>query len=353
MIPRWARSIGTLTLTFAALGSVGVVIKELRDIHMEAGELPREEKLARADGLPIEFADLALEVKGTNAARDYTEAIALLKESASNRIDQGLKAADQILDGRRSSEKFDDWGLALDKASQGSIKDYCRFDRDWLRGPSFSNLKDLGALAHLLAGRAALNGDLTDLYAAAKIAKHLGGDPVLEAELAQDEAIQQVCSAAWQIGKAHPDEELTLRSILRELPPCNLERRVGGELIRARARIRNSGATPEEMVAGGNTEVVREAYEAIVIRNFRRLYQDLKESRDWQTIEASLEARESFVQEDPSDTGKVLRSSMGPWLNTARQARKAQERIRATDQALNLLGQPQTQQSSEDFHTVA
>ena len=350
---RWVRSIFTLTLTAATLGVTGVVIKSAHDVRATASELPQQLAAAKREGIPTAAAELAAEnfTDGAhNAAPIYDDAIKLLKSVGSDRIDNGLKSSAHVLRGRASMAQKEQahlemlgFGPALEKAILGSVRTNCAFTPTWSLGSGYPQLKPLTTLARLLAARAALDHDLTDLFAAVRVTNHIGLIPVLEAEQEQTIAIEDTCLAAWEIAKADPTNALTCKTLLEELPGIRLERRVGGELLRALTAIKGLGASPNdalhEMVALPGSPQLTEAYETEVVRSLRAIHRLAKNAKRYPDIEDGLLAIEAGSKDDHSLAGRVLYVLIGPWSQTAHAARRAQERKASTIQALTMLGQ--------------
>jgi len=313
MIPHWAKSIGAMTLTFAALGPVALVVAQVVGYRIHAAPLDRELRLTEDAGLPVAPDELNdPDTHGVNGAPEYDDAMRMLVKVDPALLQRGLTGIDNVVAGkdgksdRRDADAvLDASAPAMEKAVLGSVADRCEFPRNWTHQDPTPELRPMVKLAKLLAGRAVLESDLSDLLAAALITTHLGSAPSLAAEHSQDEAIETVCGAAWQIGKRRPDQAQALQGIIDSLPDADLADRVGGELVWGRLHSRS------------------DADQIVMLRKSRALYEDLVRAKGWDSIDKVLEG-----VSDPR------------WRQTEIASRKAQERRDTTAQALKMLGMP-------------
>jgi hypothetical protein len=264
-------------------------------------------------GLPVAPDQIAKsDAQGINGANDYTEAMRLLAQVDPATIRRGLAGIDQVLSGKSDVRDRRDANVALEACSPaieeavaGSVCDRCVFPILWDQPDPVPELGPMVTLGKLLAGRAALESDITDLLAASYMARHLGSLPLLAAEGAQDESINAVCDAAWEIGRHRPDQSAALQGLLNVLPDADLADRIGGELIWARSRCH----TDEEQID--------------VLQRSRELYGQVVQARTWPEIEDVLAG-----VDDPR------------WRQTAEASRRAQERRSAALDALKMLERP-------------
>lgn len=344
------RGLGAVAcLVFATMG-----FRMARDLKAAASDLPRELRLASADGLATEPQDLSRSLNPQdNAAPLYERAIAAFDKRPLPETSARLDALNHFLaDGSESASargSVEKWSKSMVLASEAAAKPDCDFQRVWQAGAG-SEASDMKCFVKLFSARAVLQHRLRDLEIARRISIHTGCDPTLEAGLAQAECNRIWMDACWRFASRSQDpvEQLRARTLVATAEMPNLKARLSGELVLARARIHRMTLRSDESekldpaaeASGGlaDSPLAIDAFESKVVGLYRRIYEALPhDPLDYEGVLDAANRIERSVDRQDELSEKLDRYLLPDLTDVAKRCEKIAERQRTIGQAITLL----------------
>jgi hypothetical protein len=334
-----------------------------------ASQRDAEYAAARAEGLPLEPADLARSVAAEkNAAPVYLAAIKRLEDPSLK--DERKLISDADLRGATiGALEGAEAGLAtfaptLSEIERAAERPECAFDRNWKLGPNlllpeYTHMKAFSKMFAARAELASLKGDwrsaLRDVRTGYRLARHTGQDPILIGMLVEVAQESIAHHAFMRVMSDHGDNPEFLREAARvqsevgALP--NFRHAMGGEVIFGRTAIpmidghqafTSSSTSPSEPMfferAFFQSKPVQGAFETKLLQFWRETYRDLpKDPADWEGTVKVMQRQEIRIAADESPANWANQYLMPVFTQAATAVGKviAQRNMEAT--AVRLL----------------
>lgn len=171
------------------------------ELHQAAASLPAEREAARNAGIPLTVAELvAVPVPPEqDAAPLYAQIAHRLEAQPKAEVDEGRTLLRRVIDGKASGAEqvaagafLARWEPLLHLARQAVARPRCQFDLDWILGPELRESPTSGmryvAQLHLAqalqpGAGADLAGALECLSTALQVARHIGQEPTVAAQM--------------------------------------------------------------------------------------------------------------------------------------------------------------------------
>ncbi len=327
-----------MVLIFGAFGLVAIGLTALWSVSIlgrAPGQISAELKSAKADGMPIEPADLRREFSATsddNAAPLVKAAITEFKRWQAN--GNGNKLFEDVRRKMKSGSLLPEQLQALNAEmpglsrmflllTQAAQKPKLDFHREWERGPALM-LPELAdgrncTNALLLKARCDFAGGkyqqgLEELDVVARISTLMGQEPELIALLVQDGIQAQICSLLADVIQDHATDSTSLaecKTILADLGPNpDVRWSLGAEFVSGRiaATWMAKAAGPSLFGPDNGGQVtrlsrfssVRTVYELRFVQVYHKLYKALSERPN-----SIVAMRKAFADADVDLNGKT------------------------------------------------